>query len=270
MAGDESEPDWYTDAVAKAASETIEAEAEPAAEEEAEPLVEASQVDMPDWLRETEEEIQSAAGDEEAMPDWLRETGEPTPMAQEAAPAWFEEEEAAEEPAAAEEELPDWLRELDKEPQKEVVESAEAVEPEVEVEPTLEPEPAPEPVPAPVQPAAAAEPEIRKPAPVQPVVRGEQMQKLTQRLQADPNDHATRLAFARALRDSQQVAPSLDQYESLIEAAHHLQDVAEDLGSLVEAQPDTARVRRLLGDTYMRRGMLQDALNAYRSALEQL
>jgi hypothetical protein len=272
LTGDESEPDWYTDAVAKAASETIEAEVESAEEEAAESLVEASQVDMPDWLRETEAEIQAATGDEEGMPDWLRETGEPEPMAQGAAPAWFEEEEAeiVEVPTVVEEELPDWLRELDKEPQQEIFESAEEVEPVAEVEPAVEPEPTPVPVPASIQPAAAVEPEIRKPAPVQPVVQGEHLEKITQRLQADPNDHATRLAFARALRDGQQVAPSLDQYESLIEAAQLLEDVANDLGSLAEAQPDTARVRRLLGDAHMRRGMLQEALDAYRSALEQL
>jgi hypothetical protein len=274
LTGDESEPDWYTDAVAKAASETIEADVESAEEEAAAPLVEASQVDMPDWLRETDEEIESAIAGEEGMPDWLRETGEPEPMAQEVAPAWFEEEEAEipEVPAAVEEELPDWLRELDKEPQQEIFESVAVVEPAAEAEPVVEPEPrpAPVPVPAPVHPAAAVEPEIRKPAPVQPVVQGERLEKISRRLQADPNDHASRLAFARALRDGQQVAPSLDQYESLIEAAQLLEDVANDLGSLAEAQPDTARVRRLLGDAHMRRGKLQEALDAYRSALEQL
>jgi hypothetical protein len=275
LAGDESEPDWYTDAVAKAASETI--EAEPAEEETTEPVVEASQGDMPDWLRETAEEAPSAVSDEEAMPDWLRETGEPEPVMQDAAPAWFDEvEELAVEPGVVAEDLPDWLRELDKEPPQEVVESFEGIEPAVEPEPEPKAEPAPQPepksapIPAPVQPAAAVEPEIRKPARVQPVVQGEKMEKITQRLQADPNDHTSRLAFARALRDTQQVGPSLDQYESLIEAAQLLPDVADDLGGLAEAQPDTARVRRLLGDTYMRRGMLQEALNAYRSALEQL
>ncbi len=41
----------------------LEAEAEPAVEDEIAPVVEASSlVDMPDWLRETEEEIQSAVG----------------------------------------------------------------------------------------------------------------------------------------------------------------------------------------------------------------
>jgi tetratricopeptide (TPR) repeat protein len=141
-----------------------------------------------------------------------------------------------------------------------------------EAERAVEPEPTPAavPVPAPVQPTAAVEPEIRKPAPVQPVVQGERLEKISRRLQADPNDHASRLAFARALRDGQQVAPSLDQYESLIESAQLLEDVTNDLGSLAEAQPDTARVRRLLGDAHMRRGMLQEALDAYRSALEQL
>ncbi len=106
---------------------------------------------------------------------------------------------------------------------------------------------------------------------MQPVVQGELLEKITQRLQTDPNDHATRLAFARALRDNQQFMPSLDQYETLIESAQLLQDVADDLARSGRSAACTVpRVRRLLGDAYMRRGMLQEALNAYRSALEQL
>jgi predicted negative regulator of RcsB-dependent stress response len=66
------------------------------------------------------------------------------------------------------------------------------------------------------------------------------------------------------------LAPSLEQYETLIDSAQLLPDVSDDLSSLSQDYPEVPRVRRLLGDVFMRRGMLQEALNAYRSALEQL
>jgi hypothetical protein len=271
LAGDESEPEWYTDAVAKVAADDsvgLEAEIEQAPTMPEEAVVEASEVDMPDWLKETEEEIKSAIAGDEGMPDWLRETGETAPAARkEQAPEWFAEQEA--EPAAVEEEnLPDWLRELDKAPEmEEVAPVFEAVEPVPEPKPEPKPEPEPEPVKA---APAVVEPEVRKPAKVPPVVQGELLERITQRLKEDPNDHATRLAFARALRDNQQLTPSLDQYETLIDTAQLLQDVSDDLGRLSEEHTGLARVRRLLGDAYMRQGMLQEALDAYRNALEQL
>jgi hypothetical protein len=275
LIGDESEPEWYTEAVAQVAAEDatgLGVEVEQATEMPEEPVVEASLGDMPDWLKETEEQIRSALAEDEAMPEWLRETGDAEPTVEEKTPEWFAEQ--AEAPAAPpEEELPDWLRELDKPLEAEGAEEAEptleAAEPVAEVEPAPAPAPEPEPVkPAPA-PAPVVEPEIRKPAPAAPL-QGELFEKITQRLKEDPNDHATRLAFARALRDNRQLVSSLDQYETLIDTAQLLQDVSNDLGSLTEEHSEMARVRRLLGDAYMRRGMLQEALNAYRGALEQL
>jgi cytochrome c-type biogenesis protein CcmH/NrfG len=62
----------------------------------------------------------------------------------------------------------------------------------------------------------------------------------------------------------------MDQYEVLIDTMQLLPDVSEDLVGLLGEHPDDPRLRRLLGDSYMRRGMLQQALEAYRSALDRL
>jgi hypothetical protein len=264
LVGDEAEPDWYTDAVAKVASEAPAVEEPamtPAAEMPQESVVEAALVDMPDWLKEAEEEVKEVGADEAAMPDWLRETPEAEPAVEGRVPDWLAE--PVEEPAVPtpSEELPTWLRDLDKAP-----------EPVPEAKPIVEAAviPVSAPPPEPAKPAPAAKPEIPKPAPVPPVVRGELLEQIAQRLKQNPADHTSRLAFARALRDGQQLVPSLDQYEMLIDGSQLLQDVSNDLAGLSEEHADVPRVRRLLGDTYMRRGMLQEALDAYRSALEHL
>jgi len=72
------------------------------------------------------------------------------------------------------------------------------------------------------------------------------------------------------LHAHQELAPRRDQYEVVIDNAQVREDVANDLMRLVEAYPEKPRVRRLLGDAYMRQGKLQAALDAYRSALDQL
>lgn len=230
VAGDESEPEWYTEAVAHGAGEPVtpaEAPAEPAAQAFSE-VAEAVPVEMPDWLKETEAPAPAIEG---AMPDWLTE------------------------PVAAAEEviLPDWLHE--------------------EIEPAAagwlaEEEAAPAP---PVAAAAPVQPEAPPPVPVQaPIPRGELFEKYRSRLEEDPTDYANRLALARALQASQELPASLDQYDVLIDATQLLEDVQRDLEELVSEQPKDPRARRQLGDTYMRRGMLQEALEAYRSALDQL
>ncbi len=189
LTGDETEPEWYTDAVAKAAADVSavpEAEIAQAVEEQpVEGMAEASLVDMPDWLKEEGEE--AVLAEDAAMPGWLMELGEPEAAAELQEPAWLAESEYVE--PAADEDLPSWLRDLDKasdeaafvEAFEQPVE-AEMAEPEVEQPPEVIPTPPP-----PVR-AAPPEPEIRRPAVVQPEVRGELLQKITQRLQQDPSD----------------------------------------------------------------------------------
>ncbi|MBI5928993.1 MAG: hypothetical protein HY862_06775 [Chloroflexi bacterium] len=89
-------------------------------------------------------------------------------------------------------------------------------------------------------------------------------------LEQNPHDHNTRLNLARELDKVGNLHSSLEHYETLVESSAALEVVADDLSKLSTRQPQHPRVRRLLGDTYMRQGRLQEALDAYRGALNQL
>jgi hypothetical protein len=78
------------------------------------------------------------------------------------------------------------------------------------------------------------------------------------------------LRRARELMIGEQVNPALEVYQRLIDSSQALEETRADLRKLAEAQPKEPKVRRLLGDTHMRLGDLQSALDAYRSALDQL
>jgi len=78
------------------------------------------------------------------------------------------------------------------------------------------------------------------------------------------------LQKARELVASNDHAASLEHYQGLIDASQLLEETRGDLRQLVEANPTDPRMRRLLGDTHMRLGDLQAALDTYRSALDQL
>jgi uncharacterized protein HemY len=101
------------------------------------------------------------------------------------------------------------------------------------------PRPAPEPEPAPVAPARLGEPRTR--------------------LQ-EAREHVTRGA----------AAPALVVYQALVDDGEMLAETRDDLLRLVESQPKEPKVLRLLGDTYMRLGELQTALETYLSALNKL
>ena len=75
---------------------------------------------------------------------------------------------------------------------------------------------------------------------------------------------------ARALHANRLPELGLDHYEMLIEAGQLLDDVTADLSEWVTERPDQPRMRRMLGDAYMRQGKLAEALGAYREALHQL
>lgn len=263
--GDESEPAWYTEALAKGALESTGVESElaeaKAGGEDAAGAVleEATLGDTPDWLKDIAEEAPAAPTD---IPSWLTEPIEAAPAAEaEAVPDWLAG--VAEETVDySETAVPGWLQSLEPEPSEEKgtppVSAVEKTEP--------VPKPAPEPKPAAVAPAPK-----EKPVELPPVPAGDLFDTYRQHLQADPSDYAVRLALARALHTSQQQwAASLDQYEVLIGAMQLMPDVTHDLLEMSEALPDNPRIRRLIGDVFMRRGMLKEALDAYRSALDQL
>jgi uncharacterized protein HemY len=78
------------------------------------------------------------------------------------------------------------------------------------------------------------------------------------------------LKQARELATGNQLAASLEHYQALIDSAQLLEETRGDLRQLVERNPQEPKLRRLLGDTHMRLGDLQAALDMYRSALDQL
>jgi tetratricopeptide (TPR) repeat protein len=262
MIDDDSEPEWYTDAVAKILDETT-AEAltpeAPVGDEEAfevlaeeSDLVEAAPVDMPDWLKETVEE--AAPITDEAMPSWLTESVE-TPVIEDAelVPDWLTEVADTSEAEALE-----WLPQEMALPEEESIETVLPIEPPIEVAEPPEQKPVEEKV------------EVPEPVPQPSIPAGELFSQYRMRLEQNPDDYPTRLALARALRGSQELPSSLDHYEALIDSSQLLQDVLDDLDGLTKEKTDLPRLRRLLGDVYMRQGKLQEALDAYRTALDQL
>ena len=83
-------------------------------------------------------------------------------------------------------------------------------------------------------------------------------------------EHQQSLQTARQLVASNQYGSSLEHYQSLIDSSQLLEETRGDLRQLVDQQPADPKLRRLLGDTHMRLGDLQAALDTYRSALDQL
>lgn len=205
IAGEDTEPEWYAEAVAQV-EETIEADAAMLPDEPE--LQEAVPVDLPDWLQEPVGEGEAEA---EAMPDWLME------------------------PEAARD--------------------AEPSGPPAE-QPQVPPSPVPPPAPAPALVAALPD--------------DPRFEPYRERLTADPADHVSRLSLARALREYGNPRASLPHYEVLVESTELLDEVSKDLTTLAAGPEADADVHRILGDAYMRQGKLQQALDAYRTALEQL
>ena len=268
-------PAWLTDLVgeaplAPAADEALGWLTEAAEAEVALPLAEPALDTSLEWLSAAdvtaaEEEAEVAAVVPEDIAAWLRQQEE-APLAAtpgEALPAWLtaEAEEVAEEaypfavdaaPPAAEEAFP-----VAAEPAPmtvpEMPEVAEEIAPPL---PVVEAPPPPVPAPA-VEPVAAAPPAPAA-APVTPLEP------------ASPQAAAEWFARARQLKAEREFVTSLVDYERLIRAEQHLDEVTKDLEDIAQQLAASVEVRRLLGDAYLRQNRLQEALDTYRSALEQL
>jgi tetratricopeptide (TPR) repeat protein len=89
-------------------------------------------------------------------------------------------------------------------------------------------------------------------------------------LAAEPGDHVTRLALARALLDDDALDNALLEYGALVAAGQELDDVVEDLEHFVPSNPANTLALRILGDAHMKQGELSEALKAYRQALARL
>ncbi len=242
-AGDETIPLWYLEALQRAESAPLpEPTAQPPAEPEPEftfaPLGEG---DMPDWLKMMQPEPEVPVAPEPALPaavgtegiDWLDALTEGM---------------SEEEPAPATE-RPEWLAptgSLD----PSVVERFEAEQ----AARTPEPPPAPvaQPAPAYVPPTPPPTPPAPAPAPMRSAAV------------------AASLGQARQQVAAGQVLPALESYQALVDSMENLEDVRADLRQLAEQHPKEPKVRRLLGDTHMRLGDLQAALDTYLNALKEL
>jgi outer membrane biosynthesis protein TonB len=266
VAGDETVPDWYLEAVSRV--------------EEAPIAIPAQASEAPaeyEWLGtlETSEAEPAVAGD---IPAWLRDmaTGlsdtTSAPVNESASvDNWLTESDESEAEAA---DLPEWLRSMSPEPP-----AAPPVQPQV-VEPPKPAQPvaaAPQPVPTPPVPQPTPQPApqptvqpIAQPV-AQPAAATVQPPKATPAPAPQPaGNHHERLRRARELVSAGQDTASLEHYQSLVDNAQLLEETRADLRGLVEKNPKEPRLRRLLGDTHMRLGDLQAALDTYRSALDQL
>ena len=255
LAPDE-EPEWYQSALrdpereAELQAELAEQELDFEVEEEA--LPEPVAAELPDWLREA-----APQEPEDDIPDWLTEEIPGSELSAESVGVddWLEDADL--EPA----ELPDWLDE----PVAEAADLpgwlAEAAPDELLAEPVAEvPEPVAAPAPSPrPQPALTAE-----------VPAGAAYDSFRAALQQNPQDHAARLKLARQLHTERKLPACLAQYEALVLAEADLGTLETDLMQVVEQQPAVPQARRVLGDVLMRQGRLQEALETYRAALEQL
>ncbi len=259
--------------------------------------------ETPEWLSSIGEE--APAAQQEETPEWLQIISPaeeaPQPEAATEDMSWLDtivEESEAEEP------LEDWMVQALKEQEAEEPEvplptggpTAEAAPPAVE-EVTAPPEEAPaaepqisphlaeeaaewvrEMVEAPLTPAeelveapaeataeVSVEEDAEAPAP-EPQLIAEQ----EEHLEAEPGDYRARLELARRLVSDGEKDAGLGEYERLIDASELLEEVAADLEELISQHPDDPHALRLLGDAYMRLDRLQDALDAYQSALDHL
>jgi hypothetical protein len=235
-AGDETIPLWYLEALQRAESVAAAPPSpEPVVEPPTEPAVEG---EIPSWLLEMQPSQESPAAPAPVtsqLPEelsWLEALAQGLPEETPAPPA---------EPAIVEPVLPSerpaWLAQTGKlDPS--VVERYEAERAAEQPAPEPEPQVAPPPVPEP--------PPVRRVAP------------------------AARLQQARQQVAQGQVLTALESYQALVDSMENLEEVRADLRQLAERHPKEPKVRRLLGDTHMRLGDLQAALDAYLTALKEL
>ena len=278
-------------------------------EETGEPAAVVEEPGLPEWLR-AEAPVPAVAEVPEPPPPAVEEGPLPpvaelpieetefaeappqpvAPMVEMAEPLVEEQEvpwvvEAAPEPAAPQikEGPPEPVAELPIE-ETEVPEAVpQPVAPMVEVaEPLVEEQEVPQAVEAAPEPAAPRVEEEPPPVAEPDAAPGDEpaVPELTQvvtgiaefraQLAAEPGDHVTRLALARALLDDDALNHALLEYGALVAAGQELDDVVEDLELIVPSNPANTLALRTLGDAHMKQGELGKALKAYRQALAHL
>lgn len=201
---------------------------------------------MPDWLQGiVSEEPAAAAAPGDGLPDWLQTDFNAAPAGSSDIPDWLK---AVDVEAS---DVPDWLTET--------ISTSTTEQPVVTVTPTPQPAAPAAIVPAaPVYaaPPAAIVPARSSPAPIP--------------LTVTQIDVAATLNAARAAINGNDIDGSLEQYDLLVRANAQLDAVSNDLTALTEKVKNSSALFRVLGDSLMRQGRLQAALDIYRKALNQL
>ncbi len=200
------------------------------------------------------------AGQPQGIPEWVtgfergEEEAEPVPTnVFEEMPDWLKEVESSVSP----QDVPDWLVET-------ISVQDDVIEPEYD-EPVVEAYTPPAPViqapPKPVTPAPAPRQATEGHPPVQPP---------QPRVAAPTGPVAEVIERARDREQSGDLEGALAEYESMIRTNSGIDAVVEELSQLVKSYKTTPAVYRVLGDGLMRQGKLQQALNTYREALNQI
>jgi len=195
--------------------------------------------EVPDWLSDNFDDDNT----EEDMPDWLQDKPN-TDVAVTSAdlPDWLAEADVDIEPH----EVPDWLRETMDEDQG--IPTMITSDPETVVPPT------------PITSSTPITPVPVSPAPVPVAVAV-----------ANINVGET-LGNARGKIESGDVDAAMVDYENIVRSNQSIDEVSADLQKLIadKAHKDNPAVYRILGDSLMRQGQLQVALETYRKALNLL
>lgn len=198
-----------------------------------EPVAAPIQVVVPVQLAHAElpNEANLPAGERQALPAWISISSTQTAAAVSVPPPTAEAAPTAVPPSGT----PDWLQEIEEPPGEEVPDWLS------EIAPVEDVPPAPAPAAVTVSPPPAAP----------PVVSGTLDQARTRYRDGD-------------------MEGSLAIYEGLVRTSQVLADVANDLANMAKEQKNNPVVYRVLGDSLMRQGRLQEALNTYREALNWL
>jgi tetratricopeptide (TPR) repeat protein len=260
-------PDWLAAEAGTPVQDEVPAEEpEPVAatppEEEAEEL---------DWLSRA---VQPESDEDKALADFLaaetipaaEPTPEPTPVPEPAAPP--------DRPVTTDQ-LPDWLQVEDEAEDKALADFLSEAQPAIPAPEVAEPSPPP--APEPVAPPPPPEP-VAPPPPPEPVAPPEMTEPPPAPEPAapppPPEPEPVTPPPAPVSGDmAQQLASdpdaALEAYEGRIAAGEGLEGVINDLSSVLEGGEVNPRVRRLLGDALMAEGRVQEAIEAYRGALDQ-
>jgi hypothetical protein len=251
---DDDSPGWLSDDTTF--TDEDEAEAAPiAAQATDDGLVDEDE--LPDWLREesttpTQPEPEALSQfethpdldmvDEDELPAWLRDT--------EAEPINFEDEL---EPTTASEDVPDWLAEEAAETDAADLEPAsvpawlaqeDTADQDYQVPDWLDDD---EPL-----PAETEQPEL------EPALRG-----------LDPTAQRALQAAQKAFKQGH-LADAISNLQTLVEANTALPETVNLLNQAVRQNPNHAPLYEVLGDAQMRTGQLNQALQAYKLALQKM